>query len=71
MLGSLKKSQDFQVKQKNLPKKKKKTSNLFKFTTTGDRVGTGVFLIASDDAEALGVGACVSDFDGECDGDWA
>ena len=41
------------------------------FTTAGDGAGAGVFLIVGDDAEALGAGACVGDFDGECEGDWA
>ena len=35
------------------------------FTTTGDRVSTGVFLTVGDGAEALGVCACVGNFDGE------
>nr|POE94864.1 hypothetical protein CFP56_12720 [Quercus suber] len=33
------------------------------FTTTGDEVGTGVFLTVGDDAKALGAGACVGDFE--------
>ena len=41
------------------------------FTTAGDRVGTVVFLTVGDGVEALGVGACVGDFNGECEGDWA
>ena len=44
---------------------------MFKFTTVGDRAGTGVFLTIGDDVEALGAGACVGDLDGECEGDWA
>ena len=44
---------------------------MFKFTIAGDRAGTGVFLIVGDGVEALGAGACVGDFDGECEGDWA
>ena len=43
---------------------------MFKFATVGDRVGTKVFLIVGNGAEALGVGACVGYFDGECEGDW-
>ena len=60
MLGSLKKPRFGS---------KKKPSNLFKFATVGDRVGTKVFLIVGNGAEALGVGACVGYFDGECEGD--
>ena len=41
------------------------------FTTAGDGAGTGVFLTVGDGAEALGAGACVGDFDGECEGHWA
>ena len=41
------------------------------FTTAGDGAGTGVFLTVGDGAEALGAGACVGDFDGDCEGDWA
>ena len=59
-----------QVKKKK-KNQQKKPSNLFKFTTTGDRAGTEVFLTIGDCAEALGVGACGGDFDGECEGDWA
>ena len=61
MLGSLKKIPDLQVK--------KKPNNLFKFTIAEDKAGTEVFLSVGDDAEALGAGACVGDFDGECEGD--
>ena len=39
------------------------------FTTAGDGAGTGVYLTVGDGTEALGVGACVGDFDGECEGD--
>ena len=59
-----------QVKKKN-QQKKKKPNNLFKFTTARDKASTKVFLTVGDSAEALGVGACVGDFDGECEGDWA
>ena len=41
------------------------------FTTAGDGAGTGVFLTVGDGAEALGAGACVGDFEGDCEGDWA
>ena len=41
------------------------------FTIVEDRAGTRVFLTIGDGAEALGAGACVGDFDGECEGDWA
>ena len=44
---------------------------MFKFTIARDRAGTEVFLIVGDGAEALEAGACVGDFDGECEGDWA
>ena len=66
MLGSLKKNLDLRVKKKI---RKKKPTNLFKFTTAGDRAGTEIFLTVGDGAEALGAGACVGDFDGECEGD--
>ncbi|KAK9990280.1 hypothetical protein SO802_025265 [Lithocarpus litseifolius] len=33
------------------------------FITAEDEAGTGVFLIVGDDAEALGAGVCVGDFD--------
>ena len=39
------------------------------FTTAGDGAVTGVYLTVGDGTEALGVGACVGDFDGECEGD--
>ena len=29
------------------------------------------YCCVGDDAEALEAGACVGDFDGECEGDWA
>ena len=48
---------------------KKKPNNLFKFTIAEDRAGTEVFLSVGDGTEALGAGACVGDFDGECEGD--
>ena len=70
MLGSLKKKPRFASKKKKKKKaKKKKTNNLFKFTTAGDRAGIEVFLTVGDDAKALGAGACVGNFDGECEGD--
>ena len=50
---------------------KKKPNNLFKFNIAEDRAGTEVFLTVGNGAEALGAGACVGDFDGECEGDWA
>ena len=37
----------------------------------GDKAATKVFLTVGDGAETLGAGACVGDFDGECEGDWA
>ena len=61
-----------QVKKKKICKKKKKNpSNLFKFTTARDKAGIEIFPIVGDGAKALGAGACVGDFDGECEGDWA
>ena len=69
MLGSLKKKPRFASKKKKNLQKKKKPNSLFKFTTAGDRAGTEVFLTVGDSAEALGAGACVGDFDGECEGD--
>ena len=41
------------------------------FTTVGDEAGTRVFLTVGDSVEALGASACVGDFDGECEGNWA
>ena len=66
-----KKSAKKKKKKKNKKKKKKKSINLFKFTTTRDRAGTEVFLTVGNGAKALGASACVGDFDGECEGDWA
>ena len=68
MLGSLKKKLEFASKKKSA---KTKPSNLFIFTTDGDRAGTEVFLTVGNGVEVLGAGACVGDFDGECEGDWA
>ena len=68
MLGSLKKKPRFASKKK-IYICKKKPSNLFKFTTARDKASTKVFLTVGNGVEALGAGACVGDFDGECEGD--